>query len=373
MAEFFRKANWQFVLADDPKFQAMFQHLRPTVRLPTSKELIVSNLIRCSQYLNIRQDMVIREPQTFKQLDKIEFPDDPDFLRSKLVTKYAYQLNEKQNQDYSNMSPTSGPSGSLGAEYYESEAEQNAQEPFLDRDVKEEPVTDYEDVLEDVKPDLKTLQAAMMPTEETKPNLGLVPFSLTAPLVIRHSGGMPLVETRPDFGPLLTVQEPRTSMSDNLRSSVKRPMCDTYNEKKPFDTSFPAKVPKLEENLKEESQSRSGSEVSSEPGDQDPNSLVPLPVTLTRRHSKPNTLITYKQVPGVVRYPCIVCLQRQEPIKVRPVNNNDAYLMIYLCFSENMYTLDKAREIARMQKFKVCVNHLSSLVRHPLSLSSSQT
>lgn len=235
---------------------------------------------------------------------------------------------------------------------------------YLNRDIKKEPMTDYDAVLEDVKPDLKALQAAKTPMEETKQSLGLVSRSPPTPIVIRYSGWIPLDGKRRDDGPLLTVQKSLLSQSGSLRFSIKRLLGDNYSERKPDETSLPH-VPKLVERSSDASQSRPKTEeLPPSYGDINPEPVVPLPISLMR-NSKELILFTYEQVPGLNRYPCLVCQYRKEPFKLREVKTADAHLMIYICFSDNVYSLEKALELAKMRLFFCCVHHLSLLVSFP--------
>lgn len=96
---------------------------------------------------------------------------------------------------------------------------------------------------------------------------------------------------------------------------------------------------------------------------QDTPALLDHSEKITKRvgNHRTTTLITFKDIPGMVKWPCLVCNQRMETNKVRSVKNNDAYIMIYLCFKNGKYSMDDAKQLARMEKFKCCVDHLTVL------------
>ncbi|CAL2031222.1 unnamed protein product [Caenorhabditis brenneri] len=83
-------------------------------------------------------------------------------------------------------------------------------------------------------------------------------------------------------------------------------------------------------------------------------------------------LITFPDVPGYIKWPCLVCSQRREVSKLRSVNTNDGYIMLYICVKGGQYDMKKAKELARMEKFKCCVDHLQDLYEqglHSLSIT----
>ncbi|EFP10603.1 hypothetical protein CRE_01162 [Caenorhabditis remanei] len=73
-----------------------------------------------------------------------------------------------------------------------------------------------------------------------------------------------------------------------------------------------------------------------------------------------------ESIPGYASTPCIVCLERKQTSEVRLVRTNDAYIMIFICVKNELYSMDDAKEIAKLPKFQCCAIHLDDMYRDAL-------
>uniref|UniRef100_A0A1I7UPX3 Helitron_like_N domain-containing protein n=1 Tax=Caenorhabditis tropicalis TaxID=1561998 RepID=A0A1I7UPX3_9PELO len=154
-----------------------------------------------------------------------------------------------------------------------------------------------------------------------------------------------LVSSQCDIKPELSNDETRKSASNELTPSMEN---DQMYHSDPGTSSPQLPYANLDE-----------------PRYDEDGHFIPNNQEYTRKmrkdYRRSGTLLTFKDVPGLVKYPCIVCNQRAESTTLRSVNNTDAYLMLYVCVKNNYYTLEKAKELARMVKFKCCVHHLTDM------------
>ncbi|CAI2357048.1 unnamed protein product [Caenorhabditis sp. 36 PRJEB53466] len=343
LVDFLRNTNLSFSTADNKKFQTILEYLRPDLAfLPTSSELIKLNIeessaFQCWEHL----EKTLNSDVTASRID----------LANKLIAKQrcGEPVAMLRSEDKPDLSPYSS-NTCYSLQTVAPGIEEDGNGPFVDRDIKSEPMYEneygYEQMVHESKPDW----SAYMPSSTIETEY----------------------KTEPCFTPLNSYRGNNVGSQDY---QIGESSCNVQPEE------FYDEPMKSSSNASQLSRSDAGQDVKSEAFLLSFNDLLQYTDSLAsseqitqndvimrpniafhkRRHTKTDMLLAFKHIPGIASWPCIVCHERLEPSKIRSINNNDAYIMIYVCVAKNTYTLEIAKTIAILQKFKCCVCHLDEL------------
>lgn len=120
---------------------------------------------------------------------------------------------------------------------------------------------------------------------------------------------------------------------------------------------------------------------SDEPGTSESQNIFPFSPTFDDQKSSdsvPEYFLNHKTtktsskfirlewVAGLAQWPCFVCNERKEIRNVRYVTNTDAFIMMFVCVKNGLYSMEYAKELARLEKFVCCASHLDDMHRNAL-------
>ncbi|CAA94379.3 Lin-15A/B-like domain-containing protein [Caenorhabditis elegans] len=332
MIDFLRSTNIEFSIVNHPKFRAMFELIRPDIVLPTTSDLIKVNvdkydtfkrweLMNPDEYENLekqRHEMV----RQWMQTDILECRESnneymPNSLSNCFQLSQTSVGRERRSDEQSvfpnEMEEESSMDNEFDANSENSNDMAQSSPNVNSQDIKLEPISDYDDAPIETKPSLEDLQM------QENSNAG----NSTSESQIMNN---PVTSDSFGTGPSTSL----TNCKSEFELLLKKYKITRVEEEKSLIGSI--------DNGKS-SQKRSKSSIQ---------------------------LTTFEHIPGYVKWPCLVCNQQMEMTKVRSVNNTDAYIMIYVCVMNDKYDMDKAKELARMQRFKCCVSHLDELYESAL-------
>ncbi|EGT30338.1 hypothetical protein CAEBREN_18619 [Caenorhabditis brenneri] len=350
LVEFLRETNIPFVVVHNSKFKAIFRFICPSIQLPSHQDLIKLNVNNYTTFKNWEK-VSSSNALTEERLTKVEEWTREELQRGKnpkprKEQSFAELLQIDLLSGTSSVRGFQGEDNSLwrlptengnihvqySSEGRDIEYEEEPEEEFnidnenygMDMDMM---MGHYEDDSEERKPTLEELAMGVFNYEQQ-------PSSST------QNGGLdPMCVPEANFTEKVIKEE---TVNDYFEE--KKPPLESLVMKEPVKTEYPSSMPQKEQML----QDVKTEEVEKEEREENIN-------------QGPSPTLVIEDVPGLVKWPCIVCSQRKESSQLRAVAKVDAYFMIHVCTQTGQYSMKYGKEVAQMKQFKVCVSHLSDV------------
>ncbi|CAL2037618.1 unnamed protein product [Caenorhabditis brenneri] len=315
LVEFLRETNIPFVVVHNSKFKAIFRFICPSIRLPTHEDLIklnVNNYGTFKDWEKVSNSTSLNE----ERLLKVE-----EWTREELLNgKNPKSQKEQSFAELLQIDPLSGTSSVRGFQGEDNSLwrlpTQNDNVQYFNNGREIEYEVEHEYPQDDYGIDEEMMR------EERKPDLE-------------------------DFSLLHCEHSPTPRDPNYIGTEVKEEnVVQNYSEER---------KPSIEPvGINEAAQSDQGHSIGE--------------TKTEKKEEEKERKLVINDVPGFVKWPCLVCSQQKKPTQLRDVGKVDAYFMIYICTQTGQYSMKYAKELARMKSFKICVSHLSSMYNNALDL-----
>ncbi|EGT38474.1 hypothetical protein CAEBREN_00666 [Caenorhabditis brenneri] len=319
LVEFLRETNIPFVVVHNSKFKAIFRFICPSVQLPSHQDLIKLNVNNYTTFKNWEK-VSNSSALTEERLTKVE-----EWTREEL--QRGKNPKSRKEQSFAELLQIDLLSGTSSVREFQGEDNSLWRLPTENGNIHVQYSGEGRELEYEVEPEEEPEEEFPIDSESYGMDMG-------------HYED----ERKPSLEELamdsFSYEQQSSSGSPNFTEKVikEEAVDDYFEEKKPAKESL----------------------LLNQPMPQNEQMLQNVKIEAEEEQENAPTLVI-EDVPGLVKWPCIVCGQQKEPSQLRAVAKVDAFFMIYVCTQTGQYSEKYGKEVARMKVFKVCVSHLSDV------------